>query len=370
MNALRNKIIGIVGGSGAVGKTAVSQLINDGYECIVSYRSREIESPDIKSKCECIKLDIYDDEAVRNFCKRCGLILNCAGPSYIIGSKVAEIALNEKCKYVDAFGVTIFNDDNIRKLCSNEVCILGAGSVPGLSGIAVMKMISLFDKCNSIDFYSYAMENTTKTSAIDVLLSSLSGYGYSDKYYKNGKILSINLSIPEGIEVFGTDRVIPAKSFLYNEMIHIAKKFRIDQISSYNLIPDENLHKKMTEEIASYIIMPDEDKIYECADRIEKLINTYMFGRKPEYLISVKASGIENGNEKQTEMCIKMKNSFKVTGIISALTAEKAMEIFSSGMYWAYEIMDAANLIDKLYNENVCSIVLKDDNKPEEEGEI
>ena len=54
-------VIGVIGASGAVGCAAASQLIKDGYECIVTYRSREIDELYVKDNAECIKLDIDED---------------------------------------------------------------------------------------------------------------------------------------------------------------------------------------------------------------------------------------------------------------------------------------------------------------------
>ena len=78
---MRDSKIGIIGASGAVGCTAASQLIKDGYSCVVTYRSREITDPYIREHAVCIKLDIDNEEALRAFCRSCSTILNCAGPS-------------------------------------------------------------------------------------------------------------------------------------------------------------------------------------------------------------------------------------------------------------------------------------------------
>ena len=370
MNALRDSKIGIIGASGAVGCTAASQLIKDGYSCVVTYRSREITDPYIREHAACIKLDIDNEEALKAFCRSCSTILNCAGPSYIIGNKVAYAALKAGCNYIDAFGVVIFDDEKIMELSKERPCVLGAGTVPGLSGTAAFKLSCEFDQCDAIKFYSYALENSTKASMIDVLLSSMGGYGQSDKFYKNGHIQAESTSENEKVTALGIETPMKAKLFLYNELVHVAKKYGINNIRSYNLISDPILQNKMSEEMSAYIIAPSLDTLWKSADKMCKMMEAYLFGKKPEYVISLQAEGIQNGEEKQLELCMKMHNSLKVTGICAALATENTIKTNFSGLHWGYEMLEFDEVSKTICANGLCSVILRDTNEPDEEGEI
>ena len=370
MTALSKGVIGVIGASGAVGCAAASQLIKDGYECIVTYRSREIDELYVKDNSECIKLDIDEEVGLKEFCRRCSVVLNCAGPSYITGCKTAYAALSEGCGYADAFGITVFDDERIKEFSKFRPCVLGAGTVPGLSGAAAVKLSKQFDKCTSLEFYSYALENSTKTSMIDVILSSVGNYGHSDCYYSNGRIMTGNMSENEQVKVPGINDPMKSKLFLYNELIDTAKRYDIDNIRSYNLIPDLMLQNKMSEEIAAYMISKDNDTLWKCADRMCRIMETYMFGKKPEYAVSLKAEGIIKEEEKRLEMIVRMHDSLKVTGICAALAAENTLDPSMTGIHWGYEMLDFEKIQDTICNNGSCSVIIRDADEPDEEGEI
>jgi saccharopine dehydrogenase (NAD+, L-lysine-forming) len=82
-------------------------------------------------------LDILDVHSLDDFCSRCSIIVNCAGPVVQLQDRVAQAVFRWRCHYVDAAGMSLVKERMLPH--SREIEDLGlsfvisAGWNPGIS---------------------------------------------------------------------------------------------------------------------------------------------------------------------------------------------------------------------------------------------
>ena len=82
--------IGIIGGNGYVGKNVVLALqkLENNKKILATTRKTAEGMKD--QTLEYVHLDINNLEQLKLFCSNCSTIINCVGPSFIIGDKIAK----------------------------------------------------------------------------------------------------------------------------------------------------------------------------------------------------------------------------------------------------------------------------------------
>ena len=104
------KKIGVIGCGGTIGPIICSYLSSANVEIIGGQRSE----PDFCKYPENFRwkhLDINDDEELSDFCGECDVVLNCAGPAYVLFEKVALASARAGAVYVDVTDALMFNDE-------------------------------------------------------------------------------------------------------------------------------------------------------------------------------------------------------------------------------------------------------------------
>lgn len=108
---MKKIIIGVIGGYGQVGQEAVRYLINETpYNILLGGRNFP-NSPvpkQMQGRSSFMPVDIFHDESLSTFCDACDILINCAGPSAVIGDNYPDTggieirieALIHQCKEV------------------------------------------------------------------------------------------------------------------------------------------------------------------------------------------------------------------------------------------------------------------------------
>lgn len=195
MTHAKSKYIGIIGGTGTIGAVIVEQLARL-KACppllIGSRKVREEMSADISGnngRFEYCRVDYRNDEELADFCSRCLLVINAAGPSFEIRDKIALEALKNHCHYIDIGGYDLLPEllePYREKIESRNLCfVTGAGWMPGISGVFSKVVIEahLEDPGNTeFAVYYGAVDNWSYASTYDLVASSMGevrSYAYS-----------------------------------------------------------------------------------------------------------------------------------------------------------------------------------------------
>jgi hypothetical protein len=137
----RTVTFGIVGGYGATGRIVASEFWKscDG-EILVGGRDLakgKALAAEFDKRASAAHLDILDAHSLDEFCSRCSIIVNCAGPVMELQDRVAQAAFRRRCHYIDAAGMSFVKQRMLPH--SREIEELGlsfvisAGWMPGLS---------------------------------------------------------------------------------------------------------------------------------------------------------------------------------------------------------------------------------------------
>jgi len=137
----RTATFGIVGCYGATGRSVVAELWKSrNGEILVGGRDLakgEAVAGGFENRVSAAHLDILDAHSLDDFCSRCSIVVNCAGPVMLLQDRVAQAALYNQCHYVDAAGMSLVKERMLPH--SREIEDLGlsfvvsAGWMPGLS---------------------------------------------------------------------------------------------------------------------------------------------------------------------------------------------------------------------------------------------
>jgi len=333
-----NHTIGIIGYRGFVGKAIVS-LLEDKYLLIKGSRNKNIQEEST------FYVDAYDDRSLEKFCSKCTVLINAAGPSYIIGDRIAKVACVLGVKYVDIFGGNLLHE-KIFAYAEKGRFIICAGSVPGLTGILTRYLTEKFSAGHQkIEIYQGGRESGGIGGLTDIILSMLGGYGHSGKQIINDEIVQCDLNTSDKVLVNGIPETVYANPYLTEEMISIAKSYNDLSISSYQIFPDKESMELLTVGSIRYISSKSE------AEKLQILSEIF---RSQEHFITEKAKwfvillNAEN-DSKKCRICIKTQNSTALTALIAAMSAERLMaEEEMYGLNWAYELLEAENVIWRL----------------------
>jgi len=132
---------GIIGGYGATGGAVVSELLRTcNAEILVGGRdmSRATASAaKFAGRVSAAQVDVLDARSLDDFCERCSVIVNCAGPVMLLQDRVAQAAFRKRCHYIDLAGLTFVKERMLSQ--ATETANLGlsfvisSGWMPGLS---------------------------------------------------------------------------------------------------------------------------------------------------------------------------------------------------------------------------------------------
>lgn len=137
----RTVTFGIAGGYGATGRIVASELWKSSSgEILIGGRDLakgKILAAEFNGRVSAAHLDILDAHSLDDYCGRCSIIVNCAGPVRVLQDRVAQAALRSRCHYIDAAGMSMVKERMLSH--SQEIEELGlsfvisAGWMPGLS---------------------------------------------------------------------------------------------------------------------------------------------------------------------------------------------------------------------------------------------
>jgi saccharopine dehydrogenase (NAD+, L-lysine forming) len=157
---------GIVGGYGATGRAVLAELLksSDGELLVGGRDPAKLKSlnAELGSRVSAVRVDALDAASLDEFCSRCSVIVNCAGPVMLLQDRVAQAAFRQHCHYVDAAGMGVVKE---RLLPHNqEIAALGlsfvisAGWTPGLTELLPVydfaRAKSRMDSIESVTAYS------------------------------------------------------------------------------------------------------------------------------------------------------------------------------------------------------------------------
>jgi saccharopine dehydrogenase (NAD+, L-lysine forming) len=140
-NLSRTAAFGVIGGYGATGRVVVSELRNaTAAEILVAGRDlakSKALAAEFGSRVSAQQVDVLDAPSLDDFCGRCSIVVNCAGPVMALQDRVAQAAVRQGCHYIDGAGMSVVTERLLPRSVELEKLglsfVISAGWMPGIS---------------------------------------------------------------------------------------------------------------------------------------------------------------------------------------------------------------------------------------------
>ncbi len=197
---------GIVGAAGATGSVVVAELCKSSTaKILVAGRDlprAQALARQFDGRVSAAKVDIFDSRSLADFCSKCSIVVNCAGPTIVVQDRVAQAALHAQCHYVNPGGFSLVKKrllPNASQIADSGLCfVLSAGWVPGMSEVlprcAEAQARTRMTGIDSVSMYfGDCSEWSTSALRDGVWYTRHSGHN-SAGYFRNGKWTRASMS--------------------------------------------------------------------------------------------------------------------------------------------------------------------------------
>jgi saccharopine dehydrogenase (NAD+, L-lysine forming) len=235
--------IGVVGGYGSVGLQAVRTLLSTTTaDIVLGGRDKAITkniSEEMGDRVTGLAVDVTDANSLDLFCRGCNVIINCTGPSRLIGDNVAAAAMRCRAHYVDPADTYLYKilakkkDEITQKGLTFLVC---AGMNPGLLEILPIHVASRFENAVSMDYYFSSQDRISFSGAYDIIsgLHTINNSGMM--YYEKGEIKKSRSSPMREINLPQPMGKVTAFLTFTPEMKDVAERCKLDTARFYTVL--------------------------------------------------------------------------------------------------------------------------------------
>ncbi|MGR3779424.1 saccharopine dehydrogenase family protein [Bacillus paramycoides] len=360
----KNKTIGILGATGNLGQAAVQAILGTtGYNVLLGGRDQyklQRLFPQMKSRGDCICVDIYNTELLYNFCSRCDIVLNCAGPSNRIWDLVASACMVHKIHYVDASGdEQLYNQlqERNRELKEKQLlCLIGAGVYPGLSEIWPAYIAeTLFDEIDFLEIFLAGQGGFSFNAAYDIVCSIEEGSALGMNYCQNGEAKKIDGSSYRQYTLPSPAGERKTYPIINEEFRRIAKHYGMKTAYFYNTYPNQSVLNTFM------IIKAMEQYKTKEQKKISAKILTEQFTGKLEgtddyTMFHLVATGYKNGESIRLLANLLYKNDWNtLSGIVAANITQLVLEDDRQmcGCFFAAEGIDVRKMMGLLFEQDI-----------------
>ncbi|WP_319491619.1 NAD(P)H-binding protein [uncultured Desulfobacter sp.] len=310
-------MIGILGGYGKVG-LQTTKVLTEWGGCPLRIGGRNPEKAQLKFSsqfpaAELVKVDIGDDDSLRNFIGGCELIINCAGPSHRITSRVAQMSTSCECHHIDAGeGKQIKNTYGTSK---KTAILYSAGAFPGLSGLLPRWLANSFESVTNLTMYVGGLDRFTFSGAEDYLFGVFNEAKEPLAAWREGACRPLSLKRSSGATLPFFLSVVELHPFYDAETEFVAKSLSLRNGEWYMAIDGEHMIAAL-EGISGKFYTDPEDAIAQLCRATE--LDTA--GRQTYLIYLVQLEGIQQGKSLTRTLVARAADSFALTGSVAAVT--------------------------------------------------
>lgn len=341
MGMQADKKIGILGANGTIGLLLQKLLLKENINAEVILGGRNLEIRKNQKK-----VDIFDSKSLKEFVEQVDLLINCAGPTFLMTERILKVVVPLGKDYIDAFGWIKYH---IREDISSRI-VLNNGCIPGALGSLVKYMIS--EDIEDIRVWAGGREIGGKGALGDILLSSINEYGKSGYFIKNFKIEKEEKSIDSKYKIENMPEEVYIRRFLSDEIQKLAERFKLKNISEYKVFPDKITQNYILEGCARCIKEKGDDvRIYNTifSDILEK-IQIQNKSKMNWFALNIEALGRNH----RKQLFLRAKDSSCITARMLVYTLKQLLNTnLPPGLYWPYEFVEGESLIAELKKDDL-----------------
>ncbi|MDH6131237.1 hypothetical protein P3T37_000606 [Kitasatospora sp. MAA4] len=348
-------VVGVLGGSGVVGRDAALALRELGVERL-RLGGRRLDAVAAVAAglpggtAQAVAVDLDDRASLAAFCAGCAVVLNCAGPSYEVRGRVALAALAAGAHCVDVAG----DDPAYEELREVDLAgagrsvVLSAGMLPGLSGLLPRWLASEGQHPGiggRLTVWAGGLERCSRTVAADLLLSvdgDRSGgnpFGESLAAWRHGRRVSRALCARDAAELPYFPTSVSLQPYLSTEAERLARALGLDELDWFNVFPGRRVRDLLA------ALSGGREPLATAADRLVRAAELDLTGRRPYFRM---VFALESPAGAATAV-LGTRDSYRLTATVGALAvaATLAGEI-PAGLHFAAEVLDAGESVRRI----------------------
>jgi hypothetical protein len=345
--------VAVLGGTGVVGRAAVRMLTRLGIDelRVGSRRVKSAGPQEFPPGAERRRVDAGDPESMAEFCAGARLVLNCAGPSYLLADRVARAALAAGSDYVDVSGdgpaYRLLEGSPL--LGGERTVVLSAGMLPGLANVVPRVLADDLTGARLV-VYAGGIEPFAPASAGDLALSLDSSdaadgdghwYGETLAAWSGGRRLRNALPVREDVEVAGFPGRVTTMPFLTADAERLARSAGLDELHWHNVFVGNAL--RLTLSRLRGRVPSDAAALAPIVGEISAAAELDLAGLDPFYLM---AFTVHRPGRTDTAV-LRTPSSFELTAATAAHAVEAVLSgALAPGLHYADDVLDPRGLLD------------------------
>jgi hypothetical protein len=333
--------VGLLGGSGTVGRVALDRLAGAGE---VRLRVGGRDADRARAACravdgadtEVVVVDLHDPAALDAFCRGCDVVVNAAGPSYRVLDVVARAALAAGAAYVDAAGDAVARRallDDPPAALTDRPALFSAGLMPGLTGVLPRLLAEGADLAR-VDLYVGGSIGISSLSAVDALLTRGPGFGTALASWRDGGVAPASLRPLRDARLPGFDEPVHAYPFLSVEAEALAAMLDLDELRTYTAYVSDEIPEALATAWAD-----GERPVEAHAEAVVAAASRDVAAHGTWYALLCQARPRAGGAARR--LLLRTPDSYELSGVVAAAaTREVLVGRVPAGAHLAGEALD------------------------------
>ncbi|MBT2297499.1 saccharopine dehydrogenase NADP-binding domain-containing protein [Pseudomonas fluorescens] len=346
-------LISVLGASGDVGLASVRALLSLGLDelrlggrdagkgarCLATLQQQWPTA-----RLHWVTVDFNDAPAMAAFADGCDVLLNCAGPSWRMGDRCAQAALQARAHYVDAAGDVTLDP----KLWLDRCAVLGAGLQPGLTGLLPRWLAQRdFTQVHRLHSYFGLRDQFTLVAADDFLQGATDGSSEPLAAWHNGRrSRALTRRRDVALPCFpGQVQVLP---YLNHEGERLAMDLRLEVGQWFNVIIDGYVLKAL--DLAHSLPRA------EATQRLRQASLLDLSAQAPFVTLLLQLDGQFDGQPITRSVVLGGSGNAALTGAMAAVTVTGvAQDEIPAGCHHAAQVLRPAISFERLQRTSAIS---------------
>lgn len=245
--------VAVLGATGLVGTHAVEMLteLGVGPLRVGSRDERRLAAVAGPVGAQPVTVDANDPVSLAAFCHGARMVLNCAGPSYLLLDTVGRAALAAGADYVDVSGdgPAYHALHDCALLTGGRIAVLSAGMLPALANLVPRHLAPDGLDGARLLVHAGGIERFSRAAAGDLVLSvdgadgstDAHWYGEAHAMWRGGRLVRRALSVLEQTELPYFPGVVSALPFLTADCERLAQRGGLDEFAWFNVFTGSQL---------------------------------------------------------------------------------------------------------------------------------
>ncbi|WP_444917209.1 saccharopine dehydrogenase NADP-binding domain-containing protein [Microbulbifer sp. JMSA003] len=337
--------IAILGGYGDVGAAVTGYLQSLELGAMrIGGRNAHKQPLSNSSDISCQVVDYRDVNSLDQFVSGCKVLINCAGPSHLIGDRVAKVAAQVGAAYIDVAGDEALYEqlDGSYYQSHGLTAVLSAGLQPGLSSLLPRWLAEQeFSQVESLISYFGLRDRFTDVAADDYLQGANEQHSKPLAAWRNGRRVSGILKRRSDVELPFFPESTTVLPYLNSEGERLAQDLSLSDGDWYNAVSGSYILSAFN---TAHGFSRDEARAALC--RASELD---LAGRDPYVLMLLQLTGKYNEQERTRTTALRGTGNADLTAAVAAVTTMAVLrDEIPPGCHYCAQVLPPALAMERM----------------------